>query len=103
VQVDLFTGTGGFALRVRVNISLPAMDYAMGVDCSQKQAELIVSSVKPGGIVWIMPDGDKAGERHAQSLLTQISPHRLMRWLKIPEGKQPTDLSKEQLKLSFIN
>jgi DNA primase len=75
----------------------------MGADCSEKQAELIVSLVKPGGILWIMPDGDKAGERHAQSLLTLVSPHRLMRWLKLREGKQPTDLSKEQLKLSFIN
>jgi DNA primase len=75
----------------------------MGADCSEKQGELILPLVKPGGSVWIMPDGDKAGERHAQSLLTLISPHRLMRWLKLPEGKQPTDLSKEQLKLSFIN
>ena len=75
----------------------------MGADCSEKQAELIVSLVKPGGIVWIMPDADKAGERHAQTLLTLISPHRLMRWLKLAKGKQPTDLSMEQLKMSFIN
>ncbi len=53
----------------------------MGADCSERQAELIVSLVKPGGIIWVMPDGDKAGERHAQTLLTLISPHRLVRWL----------------------
>ena len=75
----------------------------MGADCSEKQAELIVSLVKPGGIVWIMPDGDKAGERHAQTLLTLVSPHRLIRWPKLADGKQPTDLSKEQLKTSFIS
>ena len=40
----------------------------MGADCSEKQAELIVSLVKPNGRVWIVPDGDKAGERHAQTL-----------------------------------
>lgn len=75
----------------------------MGADCSEQQAELIVSLVKPDGRVWIMPDGDKAGERHATTLLNLISPHRFIRWLKLPEGKQPTDLSKEQLKMSFIS
>jgi DNA primase len=75
----------------------------MGADCSEKQAELIVSLVKPSGVVWIMADGDKAGERHAENLLMLVSQHRLMRWLKLAEGKQPTDLSMEQLKLSFIN
>ena len=74
----------------------------MGADCSEKQAELIVSLVNPGGTVWIMPDGDKAGERHAQTLLTQISPHRAMRWLKLTDGKQPTDLIGEQLKMRFV-
>jgi DNA primase len=74
----------------------------MGADCSEQQAELIVSLVKPDGHVWIMPDGDKAGVRHAETLLPLISPHRFVRWLKLPEGKQPTHLSKEQLKMSFI-
>jgi hypothetical protein len=59
--------------------------------------------VKPVGIVWIMPDGDKASERHAQTLLTLVSQHRLMRCLKLAESKRPTDLTMEQLKMSFIN
>jgi DNA primase len=74
----------------------------MGADCSPEQAELIVALVKPGGMVWIMPDGDKAGERHAQTLLTLISPHRAMRWLKLADGKQPTNLSGDELKMKFI-
>ncbi len=74
----------------------------MGADCSEKQAELIVSLVKPTGMVWIMPDGDAAGLRHAQILLTLVSPHRAMRWLKLADGKQPTDLSGEELKTRFI-
>ena len=73
----------------------------MGSDCSEKQAELIVSLVKPDGRVWIVPDGDKAGERHAQMLLSLISPHRFVRWVKLYEGRQPTDLSTEQLKNRF--
>jgi DNA primase len=75
----------------------------MGADCSEKQAELIVALVKPNGRVWIVPDGDKAGERHAQTLLTLISPHRFVRWVKIAADKQPTDLSSEQLKTSFTS
>ena len=81
---------------------LPNVVATMGADCSEKQAELIVSLVKPGGVLWIMPDGDKAGERHAQTLLTLISPHRAVRWLRLADGKQPTDLSLEELKTRFM-
>jgi DNA primase len=80
---------------------LPDVVATMGADCSEKQAELIVSLVKPAGRVWIAPDGDAAGLRHAQTLLTLISPHRFMRWVKMADGKQPTDLTPEQLKTSF--
>jgi DNA primase len=38
---------------------LPHVVGTMGSDCSEKQAELIVSLVKPSGRVWIAPDGDK--------------------------------------------
>lgn len=77
---------------------LPDVVSTMGADCSEKQAELIVPLVKPDGMVWIMPDGDKAGERHVQTLLMLVSPHRAMRWLKLPDGKQPTDLPGEELR-----
>ena len=80
---------------------LPLVVGTMGADCSEKQAELIVSLVKPSGMVWIMPDGDKAGERHAQMLLTLISPHRFMRWVKMVTDKQATDMLGEKLKMSF--
>jgi DNA primase len=80
---------------------LPLVVGTMG-DCSEQQAELIVASVKPGGHVWIAPDGDKAGERHAQTLLSLIASHRFVRWVKMADGKQPTDLSREELKTRFI-
>ena len=70
-------------------------------DCSEQQAALIVSLVKPDGHVWLAPDGDKAGDRHAQTMLTFISPHRFIRWVKLADGKQPTDLSREELKTRF--
>jgi DNA primase len=80
---------------------LPSVVATMGADCSEKQADLIVSLVTPGGRVWIAPDGDKAGERHAQVLLTLLSPHRFVRWVKLADGKQPTDFSPEELKTRF--
>lgn len=70
---------------------LPDVVATMGADCSERQAELIASLVKPSGRVWIATDGDKAGERHAQSLLMQIAPVRSVRWIKVEHDKQPTD------------
>jgi hypothetical protein len=58
--------------------------------------------VKPAGRVWLMPDGNEAGERCAQSVLLKVSPHRLVRWAKLSDDKQPTDLSAEQLKNRII-
>jgi DNA primase len=81
----------------------PPVVATMGADCSERQAELIVSLVKPAGRVWLMPDGNDAGERCALSLLRQVSPYRFTRWAKLDEEKQPTDLSAEQLKKSFIH
>lgn len=73
----------------------------MGAECSDEQAELIASMVPPDGHVWVIPDGDKAGERYAQSILAQISPHRFVRWVKLDDGQQPTDLSKDEFKARF--
>lgn len=76
---------------------LPHVVATMGADCSERQAELIISLLKTSGRVWIIPDGDAAGERHAQALLTLVSPHRFVRWVKLDQGKQPTDLLTQQL------
>jgi DNA primase len=80
---------------------LPHVVATMGIDCSERQAEIIVSLVKPSGRVWIMPDGDDAGRRGAQCFLLHVSPHRFVRWVKLGDDRQPTDLSGEQLKASF--
>jgi DNA primase len=86
---------------------LPHVVGTMGADCSERQAELIVSLMKPDGRVWLMPDGNQtgnrneAGKRCAQSLLMQVSAYRFVRWVKLTDDTQPTDLSVEQLKRSF--
>jgi DNA primase len=73
----------------------------MGAESSEKQAELIVSLVKPSGGVWLMPNGDEAGRCYGQSLLAQIAPYRLARWVRLSDGEQPTDLPAERLKACF--
>lgn len=62
----------------------------MGNSCSEAQAEIIVSGIVPNGRLWILSDGDEGGEHCAESLFTQVGPHRCVRWLKLPKG-QPTD------------
>jgi DNA primase len=73
----------------------------MGSDCSATQAELIVTLVKPNGRVWLVPDGDAAGLRYSQSVLSQVAPHRFIRWVKLADGQQPTDLALAELQARF--
>jgi DNA primase len=77
---------------------LPQVVATMGADCSDRQAELIATLVKPDGRVWLLPDGDEAGSRCAESLLLRISPQRFVRWVKLENGKQPTDYDGDKLK-----
>ena len=86
-----------------VQNNLPDVVGTMGADCSDTQAELIGSLVKPDGQVWAMTDGDPAGERCAKGILTRVAQHRLVRWVKLDEGKQPTDLSEQELKQRLIH
>jgi DNA primase len=69
----------------------------MGASCSETQAGLLRDLVPEGGSIWLLPDGDKAGERMAEETLVLLAPHRFMRWVKLDEGQQPTELSSEEL------
>jgi len=69
----------------------------MGASCSSQQADLIVRLVVPGGLVTILTDGDDAGERCAVSVFTEVAPRRAVRWAKLQDGKQPTDLAATEL------
>jgi len=81
----------------------PWVVATMGAECSNEQAELIVSLVKPRGRIWVIPDGDKAGEKCAHGLLSKLAPHRFVRWVKLASGLQPTDLSADEMKARFIH
>ena len=78
---------------------MPSVVALMGSSCSREQAELIVDRVTDRGRVWVLGDGDEAGERFAQSVLSEVSPHRFCRWVKLADGRQPTDLNELQLSL----
>jgi DNA primase len=67
----------------------------MGASCSETQAGLVRDLVPEGGSIWLFPDGDKAGERMAEETLAMLAPYRFVRWVKLEEGQQPTDLSSE--------
>jgi DNA primase len=70
----------------------------MGSAYSKEQLDLIFQIVSPRGNVWIMTDGDKAGERCGLSLCQALVPKRLCR-LILETGRQPTDYSLEELQL----
>jgi DNA primase len=71
--------------------NLPNVVATMGADCSSEQAELIVSLVKPTGRIWVISDGDAAGERHALMVFALVGKKRFVRWIQTAENKQPTD------------
>jgi DNA primase len=73
----------------------------MGADCSPAQAKLILKIVHPNGRVWVMPDGNDAGRRCAESVMRQVGAHRFVRWVKLTDDKQPTDVSAEELQEFF--
>lgn len=82
--------------------SIPNCVALMGWSCSEAQAILIVTHTKPKGHVWLMSDGDEAGKRCAESLLSQVAQHRFVRWIKLSEGQQPTDYPGLELR-GFLN
>lgn len=69
----------------------------MGSDCSKAQAKLIVSKVDFDGRVWVIADGDEAGERFGASAAGQIGRYRFVRCVRLKDGEQPTDCSSEEL------
>jgi DNA primase len=56
---------------------------------------MILAKVEIDGRIWLLPDGDEAGARCAHSMLDQLSPYRFVRWVKLKDGKQPTDCTVE--------
>lgn len=76
----------------------PDVAALMGASCGDRQAALIVRAVKPGGRVWLMPDGDEAGKRCAESVMVKVASHRSVRWVRLKEDQQPTNFKPHDLR-----
>jgi DNA primase len=79
----------------------PDVVALMGSSCSIEQGALITKLVKPKGSVWVMTDGDDAGRRCAGNVFVAVGAERLVRYVKVGDGQQPTDWSPEDILGSF--
>ena len=72
-------------------MGLPDVAAVMGSSISEKQATIIVELVLPKGCIWIITDGDPAGDRCATEMFLRLASFRFVRRIPLDEGKQPTD------------
>ena len=73
----------------------------MGSSCSKEQGELIAKLVKPKGFVWVMTDGDDAGRKCAGSVFVSVGSERVVKYVKLRDGEQPTDWTPDEILGSF--
>lgn len=69
----------------------------MGSSCSSQQASLIDSKLSRDGRIWLMPDGDGAGEQLAGQALPLLAQYRFSRLVRLGANQQPTDKSGTEL------
>ncbi len=69
----------------------------MGASCSEEQGRLVASLVRVDGRVWIISDGDEAGERWSEEIFRHVAKRRSVRLIALPDGRQPTDLAPNEL------
>lgn len=72
-------------------MGFPSVVALMGWSMSEEQAKILTELVPPHGRLWLIPDGDESGKRCAASVFEQVGTQRFIQWLKLDEGKQPTD------------
>jgi DNA primase len=69
----------------------------MGWSCSDEQAGIVDRLVSAQGRVWLLLDDDNPGNRGAESALMKVAPLRFIRWVRLTDGNQPTDLVRGEL------
>jgi DNA primase len=74
-----------------IQMGFPNVVALMGWAMSDEQAAIVANLVPPSGRVWVITDGDDAGLRCATIVFQKVSPLRFLKWLRLDEGKQPTD------------
>lgn len=68
----------------------------MGSSCSEHQASIIRELLAAEGCVYVMPDGDAAGEKCALSVFEMVGSYRAVRWIRLEDGQDPDSLTFEQ-------
>lgn len=68
----------------------------MGNSISSAQADSVRNVLQVDGRLWILTDGDEAGERCAVDIFQKASPDPFVRWIPLVDC-QPTGLTKTQL------
>lgn len=94
---DLFVVEGFFGAMWLHQCGYTNVVAVMGASCSERQGELLVELLEPGGRLWVMPDGDDAGAKCAMNIMAAVAPYRFVRWLRLEPGAQPESLSPDDL------
>jgi DNA primase len=76
----------------------PQVVALMGSSCSEQQLDLIVNASAPDGTVWIITDNDDAGVQCGGDLVELLDGMRKCEWLRISNGRQPTDYALKELR-----
>lgn len=70
----------------------------MGSECSEEQTDTIVSLVGQAGRVWLVTDGNDAGDGLARLLVPRLARRRSVRWARLDADKQVTDLTEQDIR-----
>ena len=79
----------GFFDAMRVHQAGFTVVALMGATCSEAQARLLLRLTRDQGRIFVMPDGDEAGEKCAESVVTQLAGDRMVRWVRLQHMQQP--------------
>lgn len=74
----------------------PDVVALMGSSVSERQAELLCHLIHADGRLWILTDGDEAGDHCAHDLFWKIAPRRSVRRIELKAGEQPTNVSAKE-------
>lgn len=69
----------------------------MGSTLTEDQERLLIREVPSGTKLTLMFDGDEAGRKATSDILPRLSRHFFVRVIDLSDGKQPDQLSKEDL------
>lgn len=95
--VDSLVVVEGFFGALRLHQAGVPVVALMGASCSEAQARLVLRLTQRYGRIFVMPDGDDAGEKCAQSVVTQVCAERMVRWVRLSHKQEPDAMDEATL------